>query len=231
MGEIVGLIPARGGSKGIKRKNLAPLCGKPLLAYSAEAGLAARRLDRCLLSTDSNEIAEAGRSLGLSVPFLRPATLAADDTPMLPVMVHLIDWLATQGLDIDAVVLLQPTSPLRNSRHIDECIERFLDAKADTAVSIVAVPHQFNPASVMLEKDGLLRPFMEGPQILRRQDKPRVYARNGPAILAVRTETLRSGRLYGDSVIGYEMSAEDSLDIDAADDLWLAEQIMLRRQP
>lgn len=229
MAEIVGLIPARGGSKGIPRKNLANLAGKPLLAYTAEAALSACRLHRCLLSTDNEEIAEAGRSLGLAVPFLRPAELSRDEAPMLPVMQHALDWLVNEGARIDAIVLLQPTSPLRTSRHIDECVTRLIEDEADTAVSIMAVPHHFNPASVMVEKEGVLQSFLDGPQLLRRQDKPRVYARNGPAILAVRSETLRAGQLYGAKTIGYEMAAVDSLDIDAPDDLWLAEQMLKRR--
>src|SRR6185312_12148312 len=116
---ILGLVPARGGSKSIPRKNLAPLAGKPLLAWTADAALAARRLTRTVLSTDDVEIAELGRTLGLDVPFLRPAELAADATPMLPVMRHAADWFAARGGTVEAVVLLQPTSPLRTAAHID----------------------------------------------------------------------------------------------------------------
>jgi CMP-N,N'-diacetyllegionaminic acid synthase len=228
MAEVVGLIPARGGSKGIPRKNLAALAGKPLLAYTAEAALAARCLHRCLLSTDSAEIAEVGRSQGLAVPFLRPDDLAGDEAPMLPVMLHALNWLAQQSIEVEALVLLQPTSPLRTSRHIDECVTRLFATGADTAVSVIAVPHHFNPTSVMISKEGFLHPFLSEPQPLRRQDKPRVFARNGPAVLAVRATTLRAGQLYGERVVGYEMTPAESLDIDAVDDLWLAEQMLTR---
>jgi CMP-N,N'-diacetyllegionaminic acid synthase len=224
---ILGLIPARGGSKSIPRKNLATLAGKPLLAWTAEAALGARRLGRIVLSTDDEEIADAGRRLGLDVPFLRPAELAQDDTPMLPVMRHAADWCAARGDALDAVVLLQPTSPLRRALHIDEAVALLLaDGAADSVVSIVPVPHQFSPVSVMRLEGGRLSPFLPGPPILRRQDKPLVYARNGPAVLGVRIEALRRGVLYGPTTLGYVMDARSSLDIDDPDDLWLAEQIL-----
>jgi CMP-N,N'-diacetyllegionaminic acid synthase len=230
-GPIIGLIPARGGSKSIPRKNLAVVAGRPLLAYTARAALGAARLDRVILSTDDAEIAEAGRALGLEVPFLRPAALAGDETAMLPVMRHALDFLAESGSTATALVLLQPTSPLRSAGHIDEAVELLLDSGAETVVSIVEVPHNFGPTSVMTRHaDGSLTPFLPGPPILRRQDKPRVFARNGPAILAVRGAVLRRGALYGEPTLGYCMSAADSLDIDEPDDLWLAEQHIRRRE-
>jgi CMP-N,N'-diacetyllegionaminic acid synthase len=229
IGPIIGLIPARGGSKSIPRKNLATLAGRPLLTHTAAAALAARRLDRVLLSTDDEEIAAAGRTLGIEVPFLRPPELAGDTAGMLPVMRHALDFLDAQGTAAAALVLLQPTSPLRRAEHIDAAVELFLSQGAETVVSVVEVPHQFNPVSVMTMDGGTLRPFLPGPAILRRQDKPRVVARNGPAILIVGREALRRGTLYGDPTLGYLMSPRDSLDIDEPDDLWLAEQYLTRR--
>jgi CMP-N,N'-diacetyllegionaminic acid synthase len=227
---IIGVIPARGGSKSIPRKNLASVAGRPLLAYTAQAALGATRLDRIILSTDDAEIADVGRALGLEVPFLRPPTLAGDTTEMIPVMRHALDRLTEHGAGPTALVLLQPTSPLRSARHIDEAIELLLQSNAETVVSVVEVPHQYGPASVMTRHaDGHLTPFLPGPPILRRQDKPRVFARNGPAILAVRSAVLRRGALYGEPTVGYTMSAADSLDIDDPDDLWLAEQYIRRR--
>jgi CMP-N-acetylneuraminic acid synthetase len=229
LGPVIGLIPARGGSKSIPRKNLAMLAGRPLLAHTAAAALAAKRLDRILLSTDDGEIAAAGRGLGIEVPFLRPPELAGDTADMLPVMRHALDFLDAHGVAAAAIVLLQPTSPLRTAANIDAAIELFVAERAETVVSIVEVPHQFNPVSVMTLDGGALRPFLPGPAILRRQDKPRVVARNGPAILIVGRETLRRGVLYGEKTLGYLMSAAESLDIDAPDDLWLAEQYLVRR--
>jgi CMP-N,N'-diacetyllegionaminic acid synthase len=230
-GPIVGLIPARGGSKSIPRKNLAVVAGRPLLAYTARAALGAARLDRVMLSTDDAEIAEAGRALGLEIPFLRPAALAGDETGMVPVMRHALDWLQEHGGAASALVLLQPTSPLRTAGHIDEAVALLLDSGAETVVSVVEVPHNFGPASVMTRhEDGRLTPFLPGPPILRRQDKPRVFARNGPAILAVRSAVLRRDTLYGEPTLGYPMNAADSLDIDDPEDLWLAEQYIRRRE-
>jgi len=139
-GPIVGLIPARGGSKSIPRKNLALVAGRPLLAYTAQAALGAAGLDRVILSTDDGEIAAAGRSLGLDVPFLRPAALAGDEAGMVPVMRHMLDWLAEEGIAEATLVLLQPTSPLRQARHIDEAVALLLDSGAETVVSVVEVP-------------------------------------------------------------------------------------------
>lgn len=229
----LGLVPARGGSKGIPNKNLVPLAGRPLLAYTAAAALASRRLSRVLLSTDSPTIAAAGRALGLDVPFLRPAPLAADDAPMLPVLQHVVETLAASGFAADVVVLLQPTSPLRRGEHIDRAIDLLESSGADSVVSVVEVPHQYNPLSVMTLDGGRLRPYATPTPatatVTRRQDKPRVYARNGPAVLAVRTAVILGGSLYGDDTRPLVMSPRDSLDIDEVWDLELAELLLATR--
>ena len=226
---VLGVVPARGGSKGIPNKNLAMLAGRPLLAYTVDALRTSRRLSRCIVSTDDVGIADAARTLGLDVPFMRPAELASDDTPMLPVLLHAAREVARAGLAVDAVVLLQPTSPLRRATHIDAAIDLLESTGADSVVSVVDVPHQFNPVSVMRLEDGRLRPFADGPLITRRQDKPRVYARNGPAVLAVRTRVLEAGSLYGDDCRPLIMTAAESLDIDGPDDLALAELMLTVR--
>lgn len=220
--EILGLIPARGGSRGIERKNLALLAGRPLLAYTADAALGAKALTRLVLSTDDEEIAEAGRSLGLDVPFLRPAELSADDAPALPVILH-----ALEHVPAEVVVLLQPTSPLRRAEHVDGAVELLLETGAETVVSVVRVPHAFSPASVLERAaDGTLTAAGQDAP-LRRQEKPELFARNGPAVLVLRTASLQKrGTLYGDATIGYEMSPLDSVDIDGEDDLVLAEALL-----
>ena len=219
---FVGLIPARGGSKGIPGKNLAPCAGKPLLAWTCEAARGSRKLARTLLSTDSEEIAAAGRRLGVEVPFLRPAELAQDDTPALPVLRHALAWLDNMGEAPDALVLLQPTSPLRRSRHIDEAAALFEASGADTVVSVTEVPHRFHPSSVMREVDGTLVSYEGGETVTRRQDQAPLVARNGPAVLIVSRATLSSGRMYGPRTAGYRMSLHESVDIDAPEDLRLA---------
>lgn len=224
----LGVVPARGGSKGVANKNLRPLAGRPLLAYTADAARASRRLTRIVLSTDDQAIADAGRALGLEVPFMRPAHLAADDTPMLPVLQHAVRQLTLAGFDADAVVLLQPTSPLRRGEHIDAALDLLESSGADSVVSVIEVPHQFNPVSVVTIDDGRVRPFTSGPLILRRQDKPRVFARNGPSVLAVRVATLEKGSLYGDDCRALVMGTEESVDIDSAADLEYAEFLLSR---
>jgi len=204
------------------------LAGRPLLAYTADVARTSRRLSRCIVSTDDERIAEAARSLGIDVPFLRPSELASDDTPMLPVLQHAAREIARGGAAVDVVVLLQPTSPLRRASHVDAAIDLLESTGADSVVSVVEVPHQFNPVSVMRLEHGRLRPLVDGPPITRRQDKPPVYARNGPAVLAVRTRVLETGSLYGNDCRPLIMSASESIDIDSPEDLVLAELMLTR---
>jgi CMP-N,N'-diacetyllegionaminic acid synthase len=234
MENVLGLIPARGGSKGIPRKNVALLAGRPLLAYTCEAALASRVLNRVVLSTDDNEIAKVGRQCGVEVPFIRPTSLAQDETPSIDVVRHAIEYLRdTEHWMPGVVVLLQPTSPLRKARHIDEAVDRMKESEADTVVSVIEVPHCFNPHSVMQLKDGALIDFLPAPSDFdrfRRQALPVLYARNGPAVLASKVDViLESKSFYGARVAPYLMTEEESLDIDSKFDLWLAEQLISRR--
>jgi CMP-N,N'-diacetyllegionaminic acid synthase len=230
----LGVIPARGGSKGLPGKHLRPLGGRPLLAYTADAVRGSTVLTRTVVSTDDAAIASAARALGLEVPFVRPAALAADDTPMLPVLQHALSALGA-GNEFGAMVLLQPTSPLRRSEHIDEAVRLLESSGADSVVSVVEVPHQFSPVSVLRLEDGRLRGFLDGPPVTRRQDKPRVFARNGPAVLAVRASVVAGGSLYGDDVRALVMTAEESVDIDSAVDFeyaaFLLERLKVRTEP
>lgn len=229
--EILGVIPARGGSKSIPRKNLALLAGKPLLFYTAEAARESARLTRTIVSTDDEDIANAAKKFGMDVPFLRPAEYAQDDTPALAVIRHALAYLEKEEKYLpDIIVYLQPTSPLRRGEHIDGTIQALVESGADSAVSIVEVPHQFSPGSVMLMDGGVLKPYETGPQVLRRQDKKKVYARNGPAVLAVRRDTLiGKNDLYGSLIAPYVMRPEDSVDIDTQFDLDIAEYLLARR--
>lgn len=223
---LIGVIPARGGSKGIPGKNLALCAGQSLLAHTACAALAAEGLTRVLLSTDELAIADAGRDLGLEVPFLRPAALAQDDTPMIEVLQHLLEWLESEGERCDGLVLLQPTSPLRRAWHIEAALALFEEHAPATVVSVVGVPHQFTPGSLMRESEGLLQAWLPGETVLRRQDKPKLWARNGPAILISDPSDIRQGRLYGERVVGFEMDKRHSLDVDSYDDLAQAERML-----
>src|SRR5688572_5610508 len=166
---VLGVIPARGGSKGIPGKNLAPVAGRPLLAYTADAARGSRRLSHVVVSTDDAAIADAARALGLEVPFMRPADLASDEALMQPVLQHAVREMAAGGFSADAVVLLQPTSPLRRATHIDAAIELLESSGADTVVTVVEVPHQFNPVSILRLDGDRVVPWADGPMPLRRQ--------------------------------------------------------------
>jgi len=228
--EILGLIPARGGSKSIPRKNLYPLCGRMLIEYTFDAAKKSRRLSRIVLTTDDQEIAAAGRKSGIDVPFIRPANLASDDSPALPVVKHALGFLEdSEGYRPGIVVLLQPTSPLRTSSHIDEAVELLISTGADSVVSVEQVPHRYNPCSIMKIEDGRLVTFLKGEQteIFRRQDKPTVYARNGAAVYAVRYETLMGhDSLFGENCRPLIMKPEESVDIDTLFDVRLAESLL-----
>ncbi len=230
--EVLGVIPARGGSKSIPRKNLAVSAGRPLLEWTAQAVNCCAALTRTVLSTEDAEIAEVGRRLGLEVPFMRPPELAMDDSPIVPVLKHLLTNLKSNGdYHPDIVVLLQPTSPLRTSGPIDEAVRLLIDTGADTIVSVVQVPHQFNPVSVMREIEGRLEPFADGPTVYRRQDKETLYARNGPAIVAVRTKVITGHEsLYGPDTRPMVMAPQDSIDVDGPWELELVSWLLSERE-
>ena len=227
---ILGLIPARGGSKGVPRKNIKPLAGQPLLAYTAEAALAARQLARVVLSTDDEEIAAVGRACGLDAPFLRPAELAQDTTPTLPVVKHALRWLMDAGEAFDAVCLLQPTNPLRSAADIDGCISLFIEQAADTVFSMLAVPAEHNPHWVYFKTaDGSLRLSTgESAPIPRRQLLPAAYHREGSVYVTRTSVVLEQNSLYGARVVGYEMDAARSVNIDTPDDWEQAERYLSR---
>jgi CMP-N-acetylneuraminic acid synthetase len=222
---VLGLIPARGGSKGVARKNARSLAGKPLLQYTAEAALAARRLDRVLLSTDDDEIAEIGRKCGIEVPFLRPAELARDDTPMLPVVQHALREREEHGERYDAVCLLQPTSPLRRAEHVDACIELLEQSGADAVVTVLPVPAEHHPYWVFFrEPDGRLRPSSSAEVPTRRQDLPPAFHREGSVYVTRRDVVLEGGSLYGSRVLGYPVPP--MVNIDTEDDWRRAEALL-----
>lgn len=218
--KVLGLIPARGGSKGVPRKNIRPLCGKPLLQYTAEAALNSRSLSKVILSTEDEEIAEVGRACGLSVPFFRPAELAEDATPMLPVIQHALQWMEAEGECFDALCLLQPTNPLRRSEDVDGCIELLEKTDSDTVVTVLPVPAEYNPHWVYFKGEGdILRLSTGEPSpISRRQDLPPAFHREG-AVYVTRTQVIKErNSLYGERLAGYLMDPNRSVNIDDATD-------------
>ena len=230
---ILAVIPARGGSKGIPRKNIRELAGRPLLAYTAEAARNSRLLSRVILSTEDPEIREIGLQLGLEVPFVRPTKLARDDTPGLHVIQHAVETLKAVGdYRPDVIIVLQPTSPLRTSKHIDEALDFFLEGDADSLVSVTEVPHNMNPYSLMeLQQDGTIAPFLSYDESKNlRQLKPKFYARNGPAISICTCECLiQKNSQYGDRTLPYFMKKEDSFDLDDMVDWDILEHLLRTR--
>ena len=232
MKNTIAIIPARGGSKRIPDKNIADCAGQPLLGYTCAAALESERLSRVVISTDDPEIAKVAQSCGVEVPFLRQGDLAKDDTLMLPVVQNMLDWLDPDGTSIDAVVLLQPTSPLRTSGDIDAAIDMFYEQGPDSVVSVTPVPHIYHPLKVVRPTDAGLVPFLDDrPAVTGHRDLPPAFARNGPAVLVMRPDVIRQGSLYGETSLPYEMPAERSVDIDDPLDLAFAEFLLNRGVP
>ena len=217
--KVLALITARGGSKGVPRKNVAPLCGQPLIAWTVQAALGSAHVDRVVLSSDDEEIIATAREWGCDVPFVRPAPLAADDTPGIAPVLHALDEV---GEGFDWVVLLQPTSPLRAAADVDACIEAAASAGAPACVSVTLVPE--SPWWMFtLGDDGRMTPLLDGDaEVTRRQDSPPVYALNG-AVYAARIGWLREHeRFVTAETVAYVMPPERSVDIDTSADLAFA---------
>jgi CMP-N,N'-diacetyllegionaminic acid synthase len=230
MSRVLGIVPARAGSKGVPGKNIRPLAGRTLLDYTAAAARESGVLDRIVLSTDSEEIADAGKRAGIEVPFLRPAALAADDTPMLPVIQHAIDTLAGEGWDAEIVVLLQPTSPLRAPAHVREAVDLLRTSGADSVVTVVEVPRHLSPDYVMRIDNGVLKPFLpEGARVARRQDARPAYSREGTVYTCWRRTIDRFGNIYGDDCRPLVIDAAQSLSIDSPADWAAAERLLTER--
>jgi CMP-N,N'-diacetyllegionaminic acid synthase len=224
---VLGVVPARGGSKGIPDKNLRPLAGRPLLAYVRDAAQVSGVVDRLVLSTDSEEIAELGRRLGLDVPFLRPAELARDDSPMQPVVEHAVVEVERGGWRPDVVLVLQPTAPLRRGEHIAAAVDLLERSGCSSVVSVVEIPRHFAPQYAMKMVEGRLVPYLpEGRRITRRQDAEAAYSRDG-TVYAVRRDVLvEQHDLYGDDCRPLVLAADESVNLDAPGD-WAAAEVRL----
>ena len=224
--EVLAVIPARGGSRGLPGKNLAELAGRPLLAYTADCVGDCRRPVRAVLSTDDEAVARLGRRLGLEAPFRRPAELAADDTPTLPVIQHaLAELSAAEGYRPEVVAVLQPTSPLRNAAHLEAALELFSSVDCDSLISLAPVEH--HPAWAWRIVDGLAVPENADPP-RRRQDLPSLHRPNG-AVYLTTPELLAADRLLGRRVAALTMEPWESVDIDDAWDLAVAEAALIYR--
>ncbi|HKQ63908.1 MAG TPA: acylneuraminate cytidylyltransferase family protein [Methylomirabilota bacterium] len=224
---VLGLVVARGGSVGLPRKNVLPLCGKPLIVYTIEAALGARTLERTILSSDDAEIIAVARAAGCAAPFVRPAELAGDRSSTVDVALHALDWLEShEGWRADVVVMLPATAPLRRAEHIDGAVTALLEDTSSDAV--VGVTEADYPPYWMLSIDeGRLKwIFPEGGLVDHRQDLPPAYRPNG-SIYAIKAATLRAERtFYPRERAPFVMPRESSVNIDALVDFRLAEALM-----
>lgn len=230
--DLLGVIPARGGSKAIPRKNLAPLAGRPLIGYTIEAALASGVFSDLVVSTDDEEIAAVAREGGAQVPFARPAHLATDAAESLPVVLHALEHMeGKRGRAYEAVMMLQPTTPFRQAAQIVEAV-RLLenDASADGVVSLIEVGgwHPFRMKRMVGKR--AVNFIEQGFEDMRpRQVLPRVYIRSGAIYLIRRTSLLAHKALVGPETLGLIVDERSALNIDTGRDLAMAE-LMLREQ-
>lgn len=216
---ILGIIPARGGSKGVPGKNIKLLGELPLLAYTAKSALASKYLSKVILSTDCPSIASVAQQYGIEVPFLRPEFLATDTASSIAVVEHAVSYLENQGEFFDAVCLLQPTSPFRPKGFIDKAIQKFIQDGADALVSVLPVPHEFNPHWIFEPNEkGLLQIATGDKEIIkRRQDLPQAFFRDG-SIYITKTSVIKEGSFYGTKLSYLENDPDFYVNIDALED-------------
>lgn len=228
--DVLAVIPARGGSKGIPRKNLVPVAGKPLVVHSIEHALAAACVDRVIVSTDDTEIAAVARAAGAEVPFLRPPELSGDTVLDHPVFVHVLERLAQEGYAPSLVLHLRPTAPHRLPGWIDAAAALLRDDPRADAVRSVSPPVQHPYRMFRLDADGYLDPLYRHehpmPYLLRRQDLPPMWYYNCVIDVTRSRTILEKGSMTGDRIRPYLMAAEDVVDVDGPRDLQLARLIM-----
>lgn len=224
---ILGLIPARGGSKGIPGKNIRLLGGKPLIQYTWDAARQSTLLSEVILSSEDPEIIAVAKGLGLNAPFVRPLALARDSSSSLAVVLHALEFAEEQGQVFDAVCLLQPTAPFRREGLIDFAIEKFVEGTYDSLLSVRKVPDEFNPHWVFEEENSCLKVATgEEEIILRRQELPMAYHRDG-AIYLTRTSVLKEqGSLYGKRIGFINTTGSPHVNIDLPEDWQKAEALL-----
>jgi CMP-N,N'-diacetyllegionaminic acid synthase len=231
--EILALIPARGGSKGLPRKNVLPLGGKPLIAHTIETALAAELVTRTIVSTDDDEIAEVARAHGAEVPFVRPAELAQDGSTDLDVFRHALEWLAREeGYEPELVAHLRPTNPLRRPGDVDAAVTRMLDDPGADALRSVSWPAQ-TPYKMWRQEGDYLVPLVEVPGVaepysMPRQQLPEVWWQNGYVDVVRPRTVLELGSMAGRRVLPFVVE-DPGVEIDYAEGLRKAEELLQRR--
>ena len=230
--DFLAIIPARSGSKGVKNKNKKELNNKPLIEYTIESSIKSKLVSKTFVSTDDNEIIDLTKKYNKCNFIKRPKHLSLDNTPSADVVVHVLHHLKEKNNYFpDAIILLQPTSPFRNSIHIDEAIKMYQsEPMSKSLVSVTKVPHNMIPESIMKKDSNNQLTHYKNSDTLRRQDKPFYYARNGAAIYIVKTNFfLKEQKFFDNGSIGYEMNYFDSIDIDNHED-WLLAEILMKHK-
>lgn len=221
-GRVLGLITARGNSKGLPRKNILPVGGKPLIAWTIEAGLAARSIDRLVLSSDNEEIMDVAKKYGCDVPFRRPDHLATDEAGSMLAIIHALEELP----GYDYLVLLQPTSPLRTFSDIDEAFNRLVEAGADACVSVCEVEESPYLMFRMDERSRLTSLLPDVHKTSRRQDLKPAYLVNGAVYIAKSDYLRRVGSFFGEDTVASKMPRSRSLDVDTQEDFDMLKEII-----
>lgn len=224
---VLGLIPARSGSRTIPHKNIYLLHGKPLICYTIEAARASRYVTMVATSTDSAEIGRVAEQAGSQI-IVRPPELAEDDTPMLPVVQHAVQMIEKEWQKhLDAIVLLQPTSPLRTAQDIDAALEILFSAGIDSVMSVYALPKKYHPQRVKRIVDGLLQPYEANTVVgVQRHQLSDIYKGNGAIYAMWRSTLIEKNSLFGERTAPYLMPLERSLDIDDWMDMELARLLL-----
>lgn len=229
--KVLVIIPARGGSKSIPRKNIRDFAGHPLIAYSISAGLSADTVSRVIVSTDDAEIASISRDYGAEVPFIRPEKYSKDDTPDLPVFQHALDWLkSNEGYQPEIIVQLRPTSPLRKIEHINQAVWRLMEHPDADSIRTVCIPFQ-NPYKMWrINENGFMQPIITSnypePYNLPRQVLPEVYWQTG-YVDATWSDTITVKKsMTGEYILPLVIGAEEWIDIDSLDDWRRAERLL-----
>lgn len=225
--KILGIIPARGGSKGIKRKNIKVLGNKPLICYAIDAANDSNLLDKTILSSDDDEIIDVAKKYGLEVSFKRPNHLATDESPTIDTIIHVLKHFESKNIHFDAICLLQVTNPFRTGKFIDEAIQKFINSDADSLISVLEVPHEYNPHWTFKDdENGHLKISTgESTIISRRQNLPMTFHRDGSIYITKTDVILNQKSLFGTKISYIISDKKTHVNIDTIEDWKKAENI------
>ncbi|MCK4349174.1 MAG: acylneuraminate cytidylyltransferase family protein [Thermoplasmatales archaeon] len=227
--KIIAIIPARGGSKGIPKKNLVDINGKPLISYTIQVAKQSNLIDRVIVSTDNDEIADVSKKYGAEIPFIRPSELAQDHVPTYPVIRHTLEWLEEkEQYQPDIVVILEPTFPLRTTQEVDKAIKMMMSEKNADSLRGVIEPFQ-NPYKMWTLKGKYLEPLLEEGAYTHkkpRQTLEKVYWQNGYIYISRYKTLMEKGNIHGEKILPFVLDSDKFIDIDTEEDLKLLKCIM-----